>query len=300
MSNIPKSASCDEVIAAHAKWGDKFIVIQMQGASKNKSGQSAYYKTFIKMADGTLRLAFLKYALIKIYGCKNPEERAKRNGISPGFSFGVKTVGKNNIRVGKAAQLIAVAWEKCMKELMLDETNGLETMKIHSILQTKRKNDSGAMVPMEEPLVRIKFRSKNKEDPTLNRSVTVITNTGDRTKAADGKAFSSNNIHEDIRGGSIASGVIDFSCTIESKQGYSLQGCNEMMYIKPSTGFGLDADDEMDASDLADLRGVEVDPEEQQENKIVNALANELRNSDLSDPTVASAADAALDMIANS
>lgn len=249
-----KSVLPSEVVAAHAKWGDKFIIIDYTRAARNKEGQISYYNVNIKLADGTEKPLYLNAPATKIYGCKTPAQRSMINGNpGPSFSFPRSVVASNGEPTGEAAYLIAMSWQRRMKVDKNDETLGLPDIAIGSFCQTKRGEGINA-IPLDDPLIRIKIRTVSQKDNNLRRPVTVYTKNGKRTTAKNGKPFTDQNIHEDVKGGSTFVGVINFSQVSHSKQSYNNTACVEIMNIVPGIGVGLNEDDEIDTSMIDELK----------------------------------------------
>lgn len=246
----------EQFVAAHAKWGDDFVVVDFENGKEAKNKMAKYYKTKVRLENGELKNAYLKYTLTKINGCKSPEDRAKNKNVGPGFSIYGKSVGKNNSPVGLACSLFASAWQKNMYAVR--GKNGMPDDKVNLIMQSTRKDASGKNVPLEDPIIRFKFRENKtdgKPDGTFSRDIVVIKNGKQQTCADDGKPFNVSNIHEYVRGGSLAMGTIDFSDTTTSQQGYSNSACNGGMYIRPSSAVGPNLQNEFNQDDLADLMG---------------------------------------------
>lgn len=252
------------VLASYEEYGDDLLIIDITNSNQSKDGAAKYYKNYVKTPKNSFAgssafteekyLAFLKYGPTVIYGCKSPEIRAKRKNAPASFSVTTKSVDKQGNQVGRACEILHNAWVKQLKTMI--SSDKLEMAKTHQFIQYK--TSSGQTI--DNPIVRVVLRPKNRTDNTINREVKIVdprAPNGFRTTSADGRILTLDNIHEDVKGGSIAMGVIDFASTSHTQQGYANQHSNNGMIIKPSNGNGSNLSDVFNRDEMAELMGAE-------------------------------------------
>ncbi len=244
----------EEYLKAYEKWGDDFVVIKVDNSTKDKSGMVTYYKTYIKLENGEEKPAYLKVSGLIICRCKSPSERmVNAIDIGPSYAFYSSSVGTNKKPIGKAALQFANSWYVQVESLQ--KKMNMRNKTINEFVTRTCKDASGNnQIQLEDPLIRIKFRTTNKNSNILAKPIHVAYSKDKmRTTAQDGSPFTTQNVHFDIKPASTIIGVIDFSSTLISQQGASNQASNELMIIKPSNGRGLNVKDIATSDELADL-----------------------------------------------
>lgn len=250
--------SIEEVHKAWDKHGVDMIVIEKNSRSA-KSGHTSYHTTFLKLANGEQKPLKLYFPATKIFGCKEPEVRGDK---PPTYAINIENTTNNGSQLGLAMKLIDEAWCHQVKQLKKDNVFD-EDDKIHEI--TTKKLKKGPTPSDYVPMCRITFRSKSKDDKTLKGTVRVLYEDKNgqmstRMTASNGAPFTTDNIHQDVRGGSVAFGCINLSETTKSSFGISNSKSNEFITVKGPSGYILDIKTETDADDLAELAGVTVEP----------------------------------------
>ncbi len=262
----PKSSVLPSaIVAAHDKWGLDFFKINPESRS-NKDGKVKYYKNLVVLADGKEVSCFLKIPVCKINGCKSPEERAKvANGLGPGFSINRSTVSDTGEPVGMAMYLIGKAWEYQANKLQISTR---QMKGVNPIVQEFAKDkDGNPTIKLDDPINRVKIRAANKDTTELARPIKVMYAKNGRVvpsnRTPDDEPITTMTVHKVVKGNSQMLGVIDYSTTNYSQQGWANQASSEIMTIVPGRSHGLSEEDELDPEELAALKAhVRIDREE--------------------------------------
>lgn len=241
-----------DVLAAYAKHGKDMFIINREKSSSNKDKSVHYYQNLIRMEDGSEREPFLYLPLIEIFGCKSPEKRAVINrDLAPGFSFKRSVVGPKGEPVGEAAYILGTCWEDKVNEMISEKK--LNKGMCHGFIQSTTKDGK----EFDDPIIRIKLRSVNKQDKRIAKEILVMQPDGTmRNTTRSGQPFTSDNVHEDFKSGSHLAGVINFAQTTHSTQGYSNQDSHEVIKLVPGNGRNLNADVEIDNDDVIAMRNI--------------------------------------------
>lgn len=233
-----------EVIESYAVHGDDMVQIANSGKT-NAAGQSEYFVNKFITKDNKSKSLRLKYYKMPIGGCPSPEERIKRKNVGPSFSFKIDAVDEKGEEVGRACELIEKAWmAQCRKKI---EADGEEQSIVSFISRTRvvktpagvGKKATSTTVPMDPPLIRIKFRSKSKAEANKLKGAIHVMNSED-PQYRNPDFINPDNLHVVIRGGSTAQGFLDFTTTIRSEKGYSNTAANDGMMVWTRTSRDLD------------------------------------------------------------
>ena len=220
------------VIDSFTRNGPEIIKLcEPKKAASGKESTVTYFETKIlaknpKTDKDEWLLPKLMFNGITICGCKAPELR--KNGAKPTYAFYMEDVDKKGEEVGKACKIIADAWERAINKWKVANSVELtdpvyKTNKMYMIA-TKADPLKGvkSVAIHRGGMMYIKLRSKSMSDITHRGNLTILTSkTTSRTKSASGQPFNEQNLHEDVRSGAIATGIIAFDTTTLSSQGFA-------------------------------------------------------------------------------
>lgn len=266
------AATIKQLQEAHAKWGHDFYELDFENSRPTPNVE--YTSAKFKLADGKTIPAYVSFEGAKIFGCKAPE---KRKDNCPSYGMNDDTQTESGEPLGQVVKWIdesriyqieaRKASNKCDKKF--------KDSPIKSFRQTIReeRDFKGKVITtheLESPISRIKFRQAiDRNDnrkagdklPTFNKPISISRNGKFEKTAPDGSPINIYNVHECVKGGSLAYGVINFSEDTLSSQGHANTAANEGLYLKPPSGFGIDLENEFDISALNNLHGAVVENE---------------------------------------
>ena len=113
--------------------------------------------------------------------------------------------------------------------------------KVITWVQETRMNAAKQLVPIEDPICRIKYRANKAKSNELRNQVRYLAEPGRKVLSTtiDNETINLMNIHKVVTSGSIASGAMNFTSTSHSQQGYSNSAENESQIIVPFAGRSL-------------------------------------------------------------
>jgi hypothetical protein len=254
-----KPLTADFIIASIEEYGDAALVMDVNAARKSKGGEVTYISLSIKtpttfsgnFPQPTYPI-YLTYQGLKTFKCQSPDVRATRKGAAPSFSFKVSSVDNKGQRIGKACVMLVDTWTKVItayKKTLNNEDKIISPIQKFVVSGMARKE-------IDDPLIRIKFRTVSKENRKIKGEVGYVDNGRVRTTTPDGNQITDLNVHTVATSG-ISMGIIDFATIIVSQQGWALDSSSAKFIINQINGDTFEDGD----FDLADL-GVSEKPAE--------------------------------------
>jgi hypothetical protein len=234
----------EDILKAYDKYGDDMVSIGWDSKDR-ENDKVQYYDTYITLADGRKVKPLVKYSRIQITGCKSPEERiANHKGAGPTFGLFKQTVGGDGSQVGEAMYAFHKSWTKVV-ESYNESLPSSARKRILSSWQEYVINPLGSgsdkFQKMDNPLLRIKYRSVNKDNNIIKGTIQYCVDEQNVrfSDKIDGMPITTDNIHLIATKNSSASGIINIDTTISSSQGISsTMHCQEQYIVsgKPSGG----------------------------------------------------------------
>jgi hypothetical protein len=276
--------TAEEIIESHTKYGDDFMVIDINKARPNDAKNPLVY--YINVNFKSTRSKELKRPVIKLLNLttassiKAPTERK----YEP-LKISLRKVDTNNeeSKFGKAMEIVCNTFKKKVKQmvdkkLISDDSDDLNSKVFPSVkpqtpLQTTAKDKDGKTVKLENPMYWINMNNKRYSAEELKMlpnmkdmqypnayvkdfdvSIYDIEKPGERTKFAlasdeNDKTLDNSNVNEFLKSGSIISGSIMLQCIV-SKNSFNLNTrLYKSLYVKKSN-YNSNADDGFDDDDM--------------------------------------------------
>lgn len=266
-----KPLTADFIIASIEQYGDDALVMDTKAARKSKGGEVMYISLNIKtpttfsgnFPQPTYPI-YLTYQGLKTFKCQSPEVRETRKGAGPSFSFKASSIDNKGQRIGQACVMLVDAWTRVItayKQTIFDDNKVISPIqKFVGSGLTKEKID--------DPLIRIKFRTVSKDNRKIKGEVGYVDNGRVRTTTAEGNQITDLNIHTVATSG-ISMGIIDFATIIVSQQGWALDSSSAKFIINQINGDAFEDGD----FDLADLGVSEKPAEDDADLALLNGVA---------------------------
>lgn len=285
-----RNITASDILAAYAKHGDDFIIIDPKTIVFNASGTVAFTKFIMKLANDTVCIPSVKFFNQKVSKIRSPDERDYET-IKTFIRRDNDEDSEDNF--GKALDQVSVTFTKIVKRLrddckITDDADVLEeypesviipSCKINTPVLRRGTNKDGKMEAIANPLIFINLATKRysteQEErlPALDGIVykksgkkflikefdfkiydmlTMVNNSPELARV-NGKHITNVNVHEFITRGSMCSGLLRFDITISNTGGFNLKYCFKRgLYVVPSDG--CDDNKAFDADDMSNIK----------------------------------------------
>jgi len=276
----------EEIIEAYAKYGNDFIVIDINKARPNDAKNPLVY--YINVNFKTTQSKELKKPVIKILNLttsssiKAPTERKYEQ-----LKISVRKEDRNNTEsnYGKAMEIVCNAFKSKVKQMVdkkiiSDDSDDLNSKVFPSVkpqtpMQTTAKDKDGKTVKLDNPMFWLNINNKRYASDEL-KTLPKMTdmqyinpyvkdfdisiydlekqngNRFDMATDSNGQPLNNSNIQEFLKSGSIISGSIMFQCII-SKNSFNLNTrLFKSLYVKKSN-YNSNENDGFDEDDMGEM-----------------------------------------------